>query len=560
MNTRSTSLRRTAAVVFAGLAVCICLSQIGRADIVGSSVIQDCLKTDEGITCDQKLIFTNTVSYGLQNDMEIYTMGTTGDLEEAVTLEMSKSRPSYYYPLTYFHTVAYYPHEETISSFDPDAPCNRGCEDSPESDCPTCGWVTKNQVRVEDSQGFCGNGEAHCLQVGEVLFHGYEIGTYHKNYEISIKIEMIHSSENHIFKLRPDNPFYATKHDNNYMLGDFELEAALIGDQDQYIGVPELDNFILYIPAHPAGNAMVDDYQNNMLLVPREAISKDGTELDKVGVSYHAFRMLGSVASLREPGDGLGNQLFHLRNFDVQRLAVDPTVETTYLVHGKRVFKRSMEFMANMDKVLEYRPSHIQHSLVSLKTDNVTLKQIKTESMGIIVNAQAETFSSMTSDGVLNVQIKNVGDYKADYIVTVTATDWSEAVVKGSIPPQARTLDPKEEVILSFDIFMDQNLQQSHELRVSLKGDHGKEYDWVFVVFDTVKHHEKEPWELYMENRALTETTETQLYLLGDHNCDGKVNNIDLARLAAQWSPAGDDRFDMADLLDMARCWLEECQ
>ena len=555
MNTRNTSLRQTATMVFAIFALYPVLSPLGRADIVSMAEITDCLQTDKAIDCKESLIFITSVSYGFTEDMEVVT--TAADLEETIKLEITKSRPSYYYPLTYFHTVAYYPREEIISSFDPDAVCNRGCEDSGESECPTCGWVMKEGKRVEDSQGFCGEGEAHCLRAGDVLFHGYEIGTYHKDYEISIK--MTQGSEEHLFKLRPENPKYATKYDVNYPL-TFLLEGNLLGDQEEYTGVPELDNFILYIPAHPNDNDMVIDYQNNMLLVPREAVSKDGTELDKVGVSYHAFRMLGSAASLREPGDGLGNQPFHLHNFDLQKLTFNPSAETTYLVHGKRLFKRSMEFKANMEKVLVYRPSNIQYSLVSLKTDRATLKEIETESKGIILGAQAETFSSMSNNGVLNVEIQNTGSFKTNYIVTVTATDSTTGVVYGSMPAQARTLDPLDEAKLSFDIFMHENLEQATELLVSLKGEHGKIYDTAVAVFNTVKHPEKEPWELYMENEASKETTETKLYLQGDHNCDDKVNFLDFASLAEKWNLSGNSGFGLTDLAEMAQCWLAGCQ
>jgi hypothetical protein len=559
MNTRNTSLRQTVTMVFVIFSVYLCLLPIGRADIVGKVETTDCLQTDKSIDCKDSLTFINSVSYGLTEEMEVVTL--TGSpavaLEETIKLEMTKSRPSYYYPLTYFHTVAYYPHEETISSFDPDAVCNRGCDDSGESECPTCGWVMKDGKRVEDSQGFCGDGEAHCLRAGTVLFHGYEIGTYHKDYEISIK--MTQGSEVHVFKLRPDNPSYITKYDANYP-GNFLLGANLLGDQEEYTGVPELGNFILYIPAHPNDNDMVKDYQNNMLLVPREAVSKDGMEADKVGVSYDAFRMLGSAASLREPGDGLGNQLFHLHNFDLQKLTMNPNAETTYLVHGQRVFKRSMEFKANMEKVLVYRPPHIQYSLVSIKTDKATLKEIETESKGSIISAQAETISSMSNSGVLNVLIKNIGAFKTDYIVTVTATNSTTGVVYGSIPAQARTLEPLDEVKLSFDIFTHENLEQATELLVSLKGEHGKIYETVIAVFNTVKHPEKEPWELYMENKASKETTETKLYLQGDHNCDDKVNFIDFARLADKWNLSGNSGFGLADLAEMAECWLAGCQ
>lgn len=216
MSTSNASLRQTATIVLVILAVYLGLSPLGRADIIGKAEITECLQTDKAIDCKESLTFITSVSYGLTEDMEVVTI--TGspavNIEESIKLEMTKSKPSYYYPLTYLHTVSYYPHEEIISSFDPEAACNRGCEDSSESECPTCGWVMKDGKHVEDSHGFCGDGEAHCLRIGEVLFHGYEIGTYHKDYEISIK--MTQDSEVHIFKLRPDNPSYITKYDVNY--------------------------------------------------------------------------------------------------------------------------------------------------------------------------------------------------------------------------------------------------------------------------------------------------------------------------------------------------------
>jgi hypothetical protein len=334
------------------------------------------------------------------------------------------------------------------------------------------------------------------MLTGDVFFHGYEIGEYIKHYQVTTK--MIKGSEVHTFKLHPNDPVYHTKHDKNYE-GNLNLKAELVGDMDPYSGALELDNYILYIPSSPDGHDMVLDYQNNMLLVPREEVSKDGSEPDKPGVSFKTFRMLGSDYRVSEAGDGLGNQLFHKHNFDLQKLTVNPNAETTYLVHGKKDFKGSMEFRSGMEKVLEHNITQINNSLVTLTMKVEDIKVIQMESKGIIEEAYVETFTSFSNEGILVVKIKNIGNFKSDFIVTVTEETMN--ILKG-VPAQARILETQEEVELKFDVSTVHNYEGSNEVTVSLKGAHGKVYDEVVVKFDTKEHPSKYPWEFYEKNKA----------------------------------------------------------
>jgi hypothetical protein len=506
------------------------VSSVTNASLIGSVDFTDCLQTDKDIKCEEKMIFTVPVSFGLPKDMEVVTLSNdpcNPRLEEAIKLEITKTEPQLRYSLRYFHTVPYYPHEEVIKAPYPANGCP-GCIDCASALSPTCGWVYQGDIKLPHSQGFCiikslwelehsgwscslFRGEeilaeqstidnafstGHHMLVGDVFFHGYEISEYIKLYEVTIK--MIQGSEVHTIKLAPDNPVYDTGHDLDY-LGNINLKAELVGDMDPYGGALELDNYILYIPSSPDGHDMVLDYQNNMLLVPREEVSKDGSEADKPGVSFKTFRMLGSNYKVSEAGDGLGNQLFHKHNFDLQKLTSNPAAETTYLVHGKKDFKGSMEFKAGMEKVLEHKISYINNSLVSLTTDKAMIKTIETESKGIIMEAEVETFTSMSNEGTLSVIIKNVGDFKTDYIVTVTKATMN--ILKG-IPAQARTLNKLDEVTLKFDVSTVGNRDTSNEVLVSLRGPHGMLYDEVVVRFDTKKHQSEYSWEKYEKNEA----------------------------------------------------------
>jgi hypothetical protein len=330
--------------------------------------------------------------------------------------------------------------------------------------------------------------------MGDVFFEGYEIGEYIKSYEIAVKIYK-GTTLLHQFTISPNKPYY-----NSY--GYYWppiIEAALVGDVDAYEGAMELDNYILYIPVSPQSNSMVQDYQHNMLLVPREEVSKDGGEPDKVGVSFHTFRLLGSDCKVSEAGDGLGNQLVHKHNLDIQKLVVNPDAETTYLVHGKQDFKESMNFTAGMPKTLVRAIPYINNSLVSLTVSKANMVQTieAYESKGIIRSAYIERFPSMSNKGLLQVVISNAGDTRANYIVTVSD---ATANILNAFPAQARTLNPGEETTLGFDVSTVQNIETTHNLMVTLRSPGGKIYDSVQVIFDTTQYTTKYSWELRQKN------------------------------------------------------------
>ena len=517
----------------------ICATE-AKAWPLGIVEFEDCEIDEYGIDCQTKTVITVPVTYGMEQNLEmiqgkwIMKQGEPQWVEETLQITITKTAPVETYPLRYFHTVAYFPYEQVIQVPHPSSGCE-GCIDCRDAESPTCNWTYQGSDKIPHSQGFCiaktheelartclwFRGEelvvggpattenpystAHCLRPGELFFDGYEIGEYIKSCEITV--EVIKGDETHEFTISPHNPLYAAQHDEEYN-GDLKMKAELIGDLPEYKGAPELDNYILYIPSSPESHPFVQDYQNNMLLVPREEVSRDGGEPDKVGVSFYTFRLLGSDYRVSKAGDGLHNQLFHKHNADLQKLIIRPDDETTYLVHGKKDFKGSMTFEAGMGKVLKHQITHINNSLISITIDGVaseTVKTIETESIGAIDEAYVETFSSMSDNGTLVVLISNYGDLKSDYIVTVT--DPSMNIIghyegHGAVPAQARTLEPYEQETLHFDVSTRFNLETSNEFLVTLKSTTGRIYDKIVVQFDTKKHGTKYSWELQLENEA----------------------------------------------------------
>ncbi|MDH4241266.1 MAG: HAP2/GCS1 family protein [Phycisphaerae bacterium] len=551
MSRKSSNLKKSNLVCLVLVAVFV-LCTIGRnaeaGSVVGMAEFEDCVQTDQAITCEPKMSVTVPISYGMWKVME-----AVNPLDEATRIEVTKSPPMFNYPLTYFHTVSYYPHEQVLKEPNTTGPCFI-CIDSPDSNCPTCGLTYIDGNSIDHPQGFCVHdiidsacswwrgkelyGEhpneapfstAHCLKMGAVYFDGFEIGEYIKSYEVSVKL--MQGGEEHTIQLSPDNPFYNTVHDEAYSM-TFPLKAELVGDVDPTEGPLELDNYILYIPSKPEDHPMVMDYQNNMLLVPREEVSKDGGELDKVGISFYKFRTQAGNWRVSQAGDGLHNQLFHKHNSDLMKLVMNPNAETTYLVHGMKDFKDSMDFRQGMPRTLKHNITYINNSLVTLTMDKAYIKTIETESEGEIVNATLEKYTCFSEDGLLKVKIKNIGYLQADYIVTVTNGTMN---VLNEIPAQARILDPLDEAELKFNIWTYRgNLETSDEYLITLKSPTGKVYDQVWVRFDTDKYTTKYSWDLQDKNTA--SEAEAGVSVLGDSTCDKMV--------------------DFRDFADFARCWL----
>jgi hypothetical protein len=341
---------------------------------------------------------------------------------------------------------------------------------------------------------------------------------------------MLKGGEQHQFEISPGNPLYNTEHDYDY-LGNYSIKAELVGDLNPAEGELELDNYILYIPSKPADHPMVQDYQNNMLLVPREEVSKDGSELDKVGVSFYKFRTQAGNWSVSEAGDGLHNQLFHKHNSDLQKLVMNPNAETTYLLHGMKDFKDSMDFRSGMPKTLEHKIKYINNTLVTLTMNSDPVKTIETESDGIIVSTTIDKYTCFSEDGLLKVRIKNTGNLKTDYIVTVTKGTMN---VLREIPAQAKTLEPLEEAELKFNVWTYRgNLATANEYLIRLTSPTGKLYQEKIHRFDTDKYTTKYSWDLQEKNTASTGVGGVSV--LGDNTCDDKVDFRDFAVMASCW-------------------------
>lgn len=123
--------------------------------------------------------------------------------------------------------------------------------------------------------------------------------------------------------------------------------------------------------------------------------------------------------------------------------------------------------------------SLVRDSRIVLNINADKIKWVTTESPGYIMLARIESYEPSASEAQLTVRIKNDGDLKASYFVTVTDHDPAiEPMVA-----QTRLLDDKEEAELTFNLRTNETFKTGSRMKVSIWSTKGKLYDFVWVYF-----------------------------------------------------------------------------
>ena len=529
------------------LAVALSLPRLACAGdgLTLSPSIERCVNADTEISCPQKRSVNVKVSYGagatlkLSYINEVAAQGSqeaTISYEDPFRLGITKTLPTYRYPLRYLHTVPYQPYEEVrkikndsvgIQSCIDDPNATGPTIDDPNATAPSCGWTLDSiGDRIPDSQGFCSNrnlldlkscgdntlnwrgdevlGEhaslvnsystAYCLRRGTLFFAGYEIDTPRRNYEVNMTVYQGDTdSVWYVKKITPESPIYVDK------VSAHQIKVDLLGEARPPIEAPDLSGYILYIPEAPASHPMVQQYWNNMLLVPRNMVTIDGSECNKVGASFTAFRkQQGTTAPTTRAGDCLGNQLFQLHQNDLTALAGNPDAETRHLTTGMKMFK-SAPVVDPLLLQLAVGSPELNYSTIGLEIDKAQIGTTTNEASAWIKEATCSPFSSMSKHGTMKVTIQNVGQLAADYMVTL------HNCYPGiqPIPPKAVTLNPQDLVTLPFDILTSVNMEGEHWCWVTLQSPQtGRQYDELQVFFDTHPYISKTADQWQQERRS----------------------------------------------------------
>nr|AKS04555.1 HAP2-like protein [Malawimonas californiana] len=402
---------------------------------------QDALSAQ--LQCSQKFIVAIALNNGQNNTESIQATftsatddnGRTVRLDRAVAISLAKSQILWNYPLDYRMEVNAKPTEEIV--YVPSTLFVPRCVDSDASQAPTCGWFLDSAgANVRDSQGYCcdcslaqlvgadqsstraglncnfftGESSGHCMRLDPLWYSVFGIGPVETSFEVRVTITQQGPDGTPIVQTLTLSPSVQGAVSN-----DRKVLARLVGDFASWTAPHTLSNKYLVVPHTPTANARVQNPIAYSLLVGQDQVTLDGSERNKIGVGFSAFRFEPNPCA-NVPGSSLRNQVEDLYQADIQR--VSRGQKGNYLVSG---FGDPLLYEDTQGRrVLAFRTVHTQASMLTLELAADNIQFVTNLSPGKIVSAQVPSFESLSLGGTLTVVIRNTGTINADYSVTVT--------------------------------------------------------------------------------------------------------------------------------------------
>lgn len=370
------------------------------------------------------------------------------DLSDPMTVQITKSAAYLRYPLQYSKTFEGKPEEGIILT--------NSCSDSEYDRGATCGFAGPDPTvaydDVPDSQGFCcecpqsvidlsranlncDNGpkqSAHCLRFDQNWrYHGYTLGAPSMDFSIDVGIRFSRDESSAFETLRLD-PSRQIRVDSTK-----SVRVELMGDISGYQSPPALSGSYLMVPVPPGPpdpNAALSDNLEDWMIVPPYMVTLDGSECDKIGVGYSAFRLHGIGGGCGFVyGSCLQNQLFNLVMEDAERLRN----REIPLFNVSRYWNLNTGTMQNVASASGGSGMVLRLPTVGKATSLVSL-QVKADDVALIISSSpAEivsvtvcsgafcqgSFEALSGAGILMVSVKNSGYLDAEYEVGLSDCD-----------------------------------------------------------------------------------------------------------------------------------------
>ena len=324
--------------------------------------------------------------------------GVPEALPQAVEINTMQAAPRFQYPLVHVRDVDYHPSEEVIKVQNA-IPGVQACIDDPgDPQGPHC-WGGQGDPGIAYSQGFCCNrspsdwgdgnvwrGEdvlqdtstlfnsfstAHCPRASGATWSGFDFGA--PTGAVGVEVEVSIGIATQPFALDLDDLLFDARDD----LPDPELNlwAELTGNYGALAHPQSLSGSSVYYAVDPPGDPYVQAWDENVLMIPVDQITVDGTECDKVGTSYQTFAEEQLVCATSKTGDCLHDQLSHLHRQDLDLLGQTPEANTTYLLRAMKNFRDVVTVSQGSPGLFEWQQVAITGSTLHIEIDMADLSQ-----------------------------------------------------------------------------------------------------------------------------------------------------------------------------------------
>jgi hypothetical protein len=470
--------------------------------VISSSQLRRCVDRGaaDGISCAEKFVVAIALDGGQNNTESVLywssaltTDGRSARLPQPVTVKLKKSKPLVRYPIFYWQNVNAKPTETVIYT------TTLRCDASPSSSTPTCGraFAPGTGAPIPFSEGYCcecslcdligfcdsqsrantdcslfGDGAAaSCLSFSPVWYSGFSVGPAQTFFTITVTVSV------------------PGEQDVELVVGPSQLGAVdaahgvairLVGDFAAFEAPLDLTGKYLLVPYGPIGDPRVTAQPPlEWMLVDRSMVTTDGSECNKIGVSYSGFNGQGSRCSMNF-GSCTGRQIDDLRAEDLAKMANGKRGDYMVSNFGEfAAFDKLMDSARQSDRkaaaleanghpapqppsgllhtfgpleqeyYIAYVVGNVQASLLTLTVAADNISYVVNLAPGRIIQANISSFASSTRDGVLSLTVMNVGGVTADYQLSVMGC------TAGTFPIQAKvaSLAPLQVQTLSFNVY-----------------------------------------------------------------------------------------------------------
>lgn len=479
--------------------------------LISSSRIEQCVQTGaepDKITCEaNKFVVALSVENG-QNGTETVeaTFSQASDdsgvrkLQIPWRIVLRKSRVMIRYPITYTRSFNSQPSEEIIIL------SSLNCVDGSSASSPTCGWAVSNGVRIEDSQGFCctcdflqtigmsddttratslscdlfsSQQSAHCLRFNNLWYSAYSVGPAETFFTLELGITSYVDNEDGTETIKHDEVLEIGPTSPGARSADGKIIARLLGDFAPWAETPNLEYKYLTVPSSPANHARVLAGSAEWMLLDRSLFTTDGSECNKIGVSYSAFRH-DSNACRKKAGSCLGGQLESFRAADAMRIAAGGKPQNMVSAYGNfsHVYAAS-----SGNHYIAYAWPGMQASVITLEMAADNVRFITNNAPGEIDMAEVRDFEALSSEGLLVVRFTNVGTITSDFTVTVDCSQGAPDVKP--VAAQRRSVRPYFSETVEFALHSESPLAADMSCAVRLFDSLNAVTDEVNVEFST---------------------------------------------------------------------------
>jgi hypothetical protein len=308
---------------------------------------------------------------------------------------------------------------------------------------------------------------AHCLKFSSQKYSAYAIGAARFDFNVSVKVDFgtskIQTSQT---ILSPSNPLARVQ----------SVEAELVGSFAPYTAPPVLSTKIFLRPKPSSSVSQVAAASPTWLLVDPTQITYDGTECNKIGVSYYAFQSQSDRCILIA-GSCLANQILHLLNSDAQNVAAGKPARYILIQLGNF---SGVEGGSNQTALaLTFATDYT--TVVNLRLNASQLQFIVNAGVAKILEADLPDFEALAAQGNLTVTVQGASAGNSSFKVSVNCSENIQAI-------QAKTIgvSGQQSVPVSFPIYAISSQPKNNTCQINLVNAFGKVTDSRVVAFGTL--------------------------------------------------------------------------